>query len=75
MQPLKNNAKTKLGRSRCNAADNISPATISPTACSPATMPRNRHFFIHISQTHLFDMAYLFTSESVSEGHPDKVAD
>src|SRR6266542_3693600 len=23
----------------------------------------------------IFDMSYLFTSESVSEGHPDKVAD
>jgi hypothetical protein len=26
-------------------------------------------------QKHLFIMPYLFTSESVSEGHPDKIAD
>jgi S-adenosylmethionine synthetase len=31
------------------------------------------HYFIHTKQLNV--MGYLFTSESVSEGHPDKVAD
>ena len=28
-----------------------------------------------LTQINLFSMGYLFTSESVSEGHPDKIAD
>jgi S-adenosylmethionine synthetase len=32
------------------------------------------NYFSHLI-LNLFIMAYLFTSESVSEGHPDKIAD
>jgi S-adenosylmethionine synthetase len=32
-------------------------------------------FFLFLTNTKKTSMAYLFTSESVSEGHPDKVAD
>ena len=30
---------------------------------------------LHLLDHNIFNMSYLFTSESVSEGHPDKVAD
>jgi S-adenosylmethionine synthetase len=32
-------------------------------------------FFSFLNFKFIFIMAYLFTSESVSEGHPDKIAD
>jgi S-adenosylmethionine synthetase len=37
--------------------------------------PQSRFFFATINLKLNYIMAYLFTSESVSEGHPDKVAD
>ncbi len=37
--------------------------------------PTTQHTFATIGHKHQEKMGYLFTSESVSEGHPDKVAD
>jgi S-adenosylmethionine synthetase len=41
---------------------------------SDVLQPISSYFFFHPSSK-LPQMAYLFTSESVSEGHPDKIAD
>ena len=38
-------------------------------------LPNSSHTFIHLNYILQKSMGYLFTSESVSEGHPDKVAD
>jgi S-adenosylmethionine synthetase len=35
----------------------------------------SRNYFSSLNFKFIFIMAYLFTSESVSEGHPDKIAD
>jgi S-adenosylmethionine synthetase len=35
----------------------------------------SRNYFSFLNFKFIFIMAYLFTSESVSEGHPDKIAD
>ena len=43
-----------------------------PPLCIPALV-RTRHLLILL--IYKTEMGYLFTSESVSEGHPDKVAD
>src|SRR3990170_1095291 len=40
-----------------------------------ATGPRHKDFLISMDRRRLMRSNYLFTSESVSEGHPDKVAD
>jgi hypothetical protein len=45
---------------------------LKPNPCSATNHPVFPYLFINLK---LLKMAYLFTSESVSEGHPDKVAD
>ena len=57
-------------RQTTSARQPYRPLPVLPLRC------RGTGIFLFIfSQKHLLDMAYLFTSESVSEGHPDKVAD
>src|SRR5690606_16319051 len=57
------------------ARPDTSTAKASPLLPDPATPPKNPGGSPRFSRREAMAQEYLFTSESVSEGHPDKVAD